>query len=506
MKVSGSIVNGSGYIAHNERKFTRSNVDSERTKNNIVIKNESLEEAYNKLFGASVDEYNSKQKRADRKKSVESYLEEIEKNKHKKGAEKPFYEVIIQIGDKDTCNVVNNPEEAERAKECLLEYVKQWDERNPNLHIFNATLHMDEATPHLHIDYIPVAEGYKQGLERRNSLSKALEIQGLGKHVSQFNNGAVRWQEQEREALAELGRSYGFEIVEQGVQREHLTVAEYKKLVKEAEKSAKIVSESVSIDKGITSRLFVSKSQIEQLEAREKAIAEKEALIEQAINRTKQVNETYEKARSFYDEKMSEIDNREHFFNKLAENLEKQQAEAEEKMKEAEKILADQRSLNERHARVQAELTEARKKLKRADEEKEQAKQAVRDTYHAIINKKDAELEKVNKKANDEHAEGYKKGYLEGQLRLLEKEGREVIYWNGNSTDKGLLSFVNIQGKKQLLGIMAGTGLEERVNEQRAKDIMSLHKNIRTSEEKRKESIKHLFEKKSDQKNKKLGR
>lgn len=457
MKVSGSIINGSGYIAHNERKFTRSNVDSERTKNNIVIRNESLEEAYNKLFSVSVDEYNSKQKRADRKKSVESYLEEIEKNKHKKGAEKPFYEVIVQIGDKDTCNVVNNPEEAERAKECLLEYVKQWDERNPNLHIFNATLHMDEATPHLHIDYIPIGEGYKQGLKCRNSLSKALEAQGLGKHVSQFDNGAVRWQDQEREALAELGRLYGFEIVEQGVQREHLTVSEYKKLVKQTEKSAEIASEGVSIDKSIMSRLFVSKSQIEQLEAREKAITEKEVLIEQAINQTKQVNEIYEKARSFYDEKMSEIDNREQFFNKLAESLAKQQAEAEEKMKEAEKILADQRSLNERHARVQAELINIKKKLERIEKEKE-----------------------VRLRTS------YDNGYLDGQIELLTKENREIIYWNDSSIAsaerKGSLTTI-VEGKQYTLGST------NKVSNERGQELMKSHSNIIDSKTKRKRDI-----------------
>lgn len=100
----------------------------------------------------------------------------------------------MQIGDKNTCNILNNKEQAENAKNVLIEYVKGWQDRNPNLRVFNATIHMDETTPHLHLDYIPVATGYKQGLKVRNSLSKALECQGLGKGVGRNDNASIRWQ------------------------------------------------------------------------------------------------------------------------------------------------------------------------------------------------------------------------------------------------------------------------------------------------------------------------
>ena len=61
---------------------------------------------------------------------------------------------------------------------------KTFQERNPNLYLFNCVMHLDEATPHLHIDYIPVANGYKTGMKTRNSLTKALQQMGFAKAVS----------------------------------------------------------------------------------------------------------------------------------------------------------------------------------------------------------------------------------------------------------------------------------------------------------------------------------
>lgn len=36
-------------------------------------------------------------------------------------------------------------------------------ERNPNLKVFNAIMHLDEETPHPHIDYVPFSTGNKRG-------------------------------------------------------------------------------------------------------------------------------------------------------------------------------------------------------------------------------------------------------------------------------------------------------------------------------------------------------
>lgn len=229
MGVGVSFSQNKGNLSHNERKFYTNNIDIDRSKDNLQFYSLSVEEAYKEYFGNAIDEYNRTQKRKDRLKSVDKYLFELRENEHKKGAEKPFYEIVVQIGDKNTCNILNNKEQAENAKNVLIEYVKGWQDRNPNLRVFNATIHMDETTPHLHLDYIPVATGYKQGLKVRNSLSKALECQGLGKGVGRNDNASIRWQKQEREVIKDLAINHGFEIEEKGVDRPHLSVSEYKR-------------------------------------------------------------------------------------------------------------------------------------------------------------------------------------------------------------------------------------------------------------------------------------
>lgn len=307
LATSGSVVNGSGYLNHNERKFTRSNVDKLRIKDNVVLKSQTVEETYQQLFNDTIEEYNANQKIASRRKSVDGYLKDLKENAHKKGAEKPFYEVIVQIGDMYDCNCINNPKEAERAKQALTEYFHTFQERNPNLKVFHATIHMDEQTPHLHLDYIPIAEGcYKQGMQRKNSLSKALELQGLGKHKSQYDNAAVRWQEQERKALKEIAKKYDFEIVDQGKAGEkHLSVQEFKE--KELQRSKEIerladnieIKSTLGFNKHIPVNELTRINRLNQLSEerklelnqREEMIENKEKLLDQEIAKTKAVQD-----------------------------------------------------------------------------------------------------------------------------------------------------------------------------------------------------------------------
>lgn len=236
--VSISLVQGSGAISHNNREYINKNVDVERIKDNINYKNETLNYAYEKCFGDSVRIYNSKQKRNDRK--INDYLDQIKKSKNK---EKPFYETIVQVGDKYT-NAIGT-DEGEKAIDILDEYAKSFQERNPNLYVFNMKMHLDEATPHLHIDYIPVASGYKKGLEKRNSLTKAHQNMGINKGTGKNDNSTMKWQEKEREYLKDVCQKYKVKVIDKNVNREHLTVDEYKVQV---EKIEKLYKENMSND------------------------------------------------------------------------------------------------------------------------------------------------------------------------------------------------------------------------------------------------------------------
>ena len=229
-----SFPKGRGHLTHNNRDFICNNVVPERTAWNRIYMQESLKDAYEKCFGQALRDYNATQKRKDRQKN--DYLKEIENSGNK---EKTFYENIVQIGKKTDTPVADEngvmTEAAKAAIEVLDRYARTFQERNPNLYLFNCVMHLDEATPHLHIDYIPVAHGYKNGMKTRNSLTKAFQQMGFAKAVSRKQNETVAWQEREREYLTELCREQGIEIEVLGVQRDNLSLPEYKAAMREVE-------------------------------------------------------------------------------------------------------------------------------------------------------------------------------------------------------------------------------------------------------------------------------
>lgn len=139
---------------------------------------------------------------------------------------------MVQIGKKEDTGVVdkdgNLTADAKETKEILEQYVRSFQERNPNLYLFNAVLHRDEATPHLHLDYIPVAHGYKTKMHTRNSLTKALQEMGIAPATSKLDNETMHWQQRERAFLEELCRGRGIEIEIIGEKRDNYTIPEYK--------------------------------------------------------------------------------------------------------------------------------------------------------------------------------------------------------------------------------------------------------------------------------------
>lgn len=230
---------GRGSMNHNNRLHYYKNVDESRTKDNIYYAKESLAEAYNKCFSEVVEKHNQKQKRSDRK--IEDYYKHLFGNASKlsvatsQNKEQSFYEIVVGIGDKNTCPT--GSEKGKLAAKILDEYAKDFSSRNPNFYVFNSVLHLDESTPHLHIDYIPVATGYKNGMEKRNSSSKALEEMGFGKHKDSINE----WRKSERKILNELCQKYGLEIKKETQGRgKTYTPDMYKKAMAEAKEDVKI--------------------------------------------------------------------------------------------------------------------------------------------------------------------------------------------------------------------------------------------------------------------------
>ena len=171
MKRTISAMVGKGSVTHNSRAFTAENVDSERTHLSIDYCNEPIKKVYHEMFDEALKQYNDKQKRKDRK--IPDYYKHIESGKQ----EKLFHEIIFQIGNKDDMSATG--EHAELARTILDEYYQGFQERNPYLRVFSAHLHMDEATPHIHIDFVPFTTGSKRGLEKRVSLKQAMLNMGF---------------------------------------------------------------------------------------------------------------------------------------------------------------------------------------------------------------------------------------------------------------------------------------------------------------------------------------
>lgn len=215
-----SIELGKGVLNHNNRKFIADNVDKNRTKDNIEYENISLENAYHYLFDEALKRYNDRQKRSDRK--IKNYLEHIQKGKQ----EKPFYEIIVQVGNKNDMGV--NTHNKNLSKTILDEYMKGFQKRNPNLYVFNAHLHMDEATPHLHIDFIPFTTNSKRGLDTRVSMKQALSSQGF-KGGTREETEWSQWVNSEKQELSNVMLEHNVEWEYQGNDKEHLYVLDYKK-------------------------------------------------------------------------------------------------------------------------------------------------------------------------------------------------------------------------------------------------------------------------------------
>ena len=169
MKRTISAMRGKGSLTHNRRDFIAENVDSSRTPLNVEYRNEDIRTVYHELFDGALARYNEKQTRKDR--VIDDYYEKIRTGKQ----EKLFEELIIQIGNKDDMNA--SSENGQLARQMLDEYMQSFQQRNPTLRVFSAHLHMDEATPHLHVDFVPVATEQSRGLSTRVSKKQALKQQ-----------------------------------------------------------------------------------------------------------------------------------------------------------------------------------------------------------------------------------------------------------------------------------------------------------------------------------------
>ena len=284
---------GKGSVNHNSRKFHAKNTDPERSYLNVQYCNENVKDVYHELFDEALARYNEKQTRSDRR--IDNYYEKILSGKQ----EKPFHEIILQIGDRD--NMGATTENGQLAAKVLDEYMRDFQRRNPTLWVFSACLHMDEATPHLHIDFVPYMTGSKRGLDTRVSLKQALSVLGF-KGGTRRETELNQWVLYEKKQLAAVMLEHGIEWEQKGTHEKHLSVLDFEKQER-AKEVAELEAKKESLEEHNVAILEVSEKWMDELKNLEHEIHSAQENREEADKQAEKAKEEAER----YDKKLTEI-------------------------------------------------------------------------------------------------------------------------------------------------------------------------------------------------------
>lgn len=282
-----------GSLNHNSRKFHAKNTDPKRTHWNVEYCNEDIKDVYHELFDEALKRYNDKQTRKDRK--IDDYYEKIRSGKQ----EKLFHEVIIQIGDKD--NMGSETVEGQLAAKVLDEYMKGFQERNPTLRVFAAHLHLDEATPHLHIDFIPYVTGSKRGLDTRVSLKQALSVLGF-KGGTRMETELNQWVAAEKEQLASIMLEHGIEWEQKGTHEKHLSLLDFEKQER-AKEVAALEEQKADLEEHNATMQEVNEKWLDHLKNIEQDISSAQESLKEADKKA----ERAKKNKAQYEKKLMEI-------------------------------------------------------------------------------------------------------------------------------------------------------------------------------------------------------
>ena len=306
MKRTISFMTGKGSVNHNSRKFHVKNTDPERSYLNVEYCNENIKDVYHELFDEALARYNEKQTRSDR--WIDDYYEKIRSGKQ----EKPFHEIILQIGDKD--NMGTKTENGQLAAKVLDEYMQNFQRRNPKLRVFSTYLHMDEASPHLHIDFVPYTTGSKRGLDTRVSLKQALSALGF-KDGTRRETELNQWVAAEKEQLATIMQEHGIEWEKKGTHEKHLSVLDFEK--KEREKEvAELETKKAELQEENAAYEEINENLHEQLIQTDEEISS----LQEDLKKSRQEAEKAQKQMNKYQKRMNE-------FAPMVKNMERLAAE-----------------------------------------------------------------------------------------------------------------------------------------------------------------------------------
>lgn len=341
-----SATQGSVAPEHDNRDYTPRNADKSLRSRNITIKStEDYKSAYNDLFRDSIIAYNAKQKRNDRKKSIDYYSDTL----NGKDKTKPIYEYVIQIGNRDDLGVtdkdfdydkwvdlkknfkfktaskyvnehLNKDPRREELKRILTDVMSGLEEKYPKFHFFTIQAHDDEpgGTLHYHIAFSPVADGYKNGMPVRNSLTKALSQMGF--KTDKEGYAIQKWQNDLKNSIENAMVQAGYERQYMNNTEKHLSVFQFK-LKTENEKlsseNSALESDNKLLQEKYESLLSESQSLLSVVNMVSKRKAEIEQREEKLNERECSLDKLESKLKNFADE----LNEKEENLNKLNHSL-----------------------------------------------------------------------------------------------------------------------------------------------------------------------------------------
>lgn len=354
-------------LRHNNRTLTEEeykqpaheHIIRERTKDNIVIKHSTIQEAYEEVFGEAVEEYNAKQKRKDRK--IDDYYLHVY---HSKTLDLQR-EMIIGLGNMDDWNELGyekKKEVGQLLKECVEDFIR---DKKDHIHVYNAVVHLDEAgAPHAHINFIPLAHGYRNGLSTQPSWTKSLAQMGYqGKGRKPF----MAFRETEVARIERIAKNYGIER-KLGETNDAPDVRTYKK-VKDLEKKAK-----------------AKEAEIEGLE---QEYSQKDRELKRQAQEQAQVLDDFNKRLE------SKVNEKEVELELLDSELACQQAEAQGAGESAQRARQEAQKAQQAKEQAEREAQNLRAEIERLRAEK-QAKESTIATIDETMGRKQAILDDVN--------------------------------------------------------------------------------------------------------------
>ena len=405
--------NGKGSLAHNRRAFETENVDKTRVHLNIKYCDENLKAVYHELFDSAVERYNVG-KRNDRK--ITDYYEKIRQSKQ----EKLFHEVIFQIGN--CTDTAVGTEEGELAVKILDEYMKEFQKRNPSLRVFSCHLHLDESTPHLHVDFVPYVTGWKgKGMDTRVSLKQALKslgFEGGSKQDTELN----QWINHEKEVLAEIALQHGIEWEQKGTHEEHLDVYNFKK--KERKKEVQALEQEkeylTAENEGLNCQIAEARADIKLLE-------------EEKIQFQKD-KETAERRAEKAETELKKLEDRREFLQPVMDNVSKEIKEYGMIKTFLPEATALERAVTYRDKKIKPLFIEMKNKIgAMAAQVKELTRE--RDSWKSKFQKKKQEHEKTKKELAEVQKDYQKlsgekeilQGIADRYNRLLRMLGKDMV-------------------------------------------------------------------------------